>query len=103
LQTLGTKFAYLFATKKPGTVIPAVKAAWLYDYIGGPFVTNASFAEGGSPFTNKGAKPAQNGLLLGGELAFLNKANRTLIANYDLALKDPFAGNTYCGTARFDF
>ena len=103
LQTLGTKFAYPFVSKKAGTFIPAVKAAWLYDYIGDQFVTNASFAGGGTSFTTKGAKPAQNGLLLGGELAFLNKGNMTLTANYDVELKDQFVGNTYYGTARFDF
>jgi len=103
LQTLGTKFAYPFISEKAGTFIPAVKAAWVYDYIGDRFETTASFAGGGSSFNTKGAKPAKSGLLLGGELAFLNKGNMTLTGNYDMELKDEFIGNTYYGTARFDF
>ncbi|HNX68375.1 MAG TPA: autotransporter domain-containing protein [Candidatus Omnitrophota bacterium] len=103
LQALGTKFAYPFVSKKVGTFLPAVKAAWMYDYIGDQVETTASFAGGGNSFVSKGAKPAKSGLLLGGELAFLNKGNMTLTANYDMELKDEFISNTYYGTARFDF
>jgi len=103
LQSLGTKFAYPIVSEKMGTFIPAVKAAWLYDYIGDKFESTASFAGGGTSFTTNGAKPAQNSLLIGGELAYLNKDNMTLTANYDLELKDQFASHTYYATARFDF
>lgn len=103
LQTLGLKFAYPLVSKKAGTFIPAVKAAWLYDYFGDRFETTASFAGGGPSFNTQGAKPAKNGFLLGGELGFLNKGNMTLTANYDLELKDEFISNTYYATARFDF
>ena len=103
LQVLGTKFAYPFATKKAGTFIPAVKAAWLYDYIGDRFETTASFAGGGASFNTRGAKPAKSGILFGGELAFLNKGNVTLTGNWDLEVKDQFMSNTYYGTVRYDF
>ena len=42
-------------------------------------------------------------MLIGAEIAFLNKGNMTLTANYDLELKDQYISNTYYGTARFDF
>jgi autotransporter-associated beta strand protein len=103
LQTLGTKIAYPIQSKKLGEFIPAARAAWVYDYIGDQFQTTASFAGGGSSFTTQGAKPAKSGLLLGGELAFLNKGNVTMTANYDLELKDQFMSNTYYGTIRYDF
>ena len=103
LQTLGTKFAYPIVSKKAGTFIPSVKAAWMYDYLADQVETNATFAGGGSSFTSKGAKPAKSGLLLGAELGFLNKGNVTLTANYDLELKEAYTSNTYYLTARFDF
>ena len=103
LQTLGTKLAYPFISKKIGTFVPAVKAAWTFDYIADRFETTASFAGGGPSFETKGAKPAKNGLLLGGELAFLTKGNWTLTGNYDLELKDEYSAHTYYGTVRFDF
>ncbi|HNX68287.1 MAG TPA: autotransporter domain-containing protein [Candidatus Omnitrophota bacterium] len=103
LQALGTRFAYPIVSKKMGTFIPALKAAWMYDYIGDQFESTASFQGGGPAFNTQGAKPAKSGLLLGSELAFLNKGNMTLTANYDLELKDEYASNTYYATARFDF
>ncbi len=102
-QALGTKLAYPIVAKKMGTFIPSAKAAWLYDYIGDRFETNASFAGGGSSFTTKGAKPAKNGMLFGAELAFLNKGNVTVTGNWDITLKDQFMSNTYYGTVRYDF
>jgi autotransporter-associated beta strand protein len=102
-QSLGTKLAYPMVSKKMGTFIPSVKAAWLYDYIGDRFQTTATFAGGGPSFDTIGAKPARNGMLFGTELAFLNKGNMTLTGNWDLEVKDQFASNTYYGTARFDF
>ncbi len=102
-QGLGTKFAYPIAAKKVGTFIPSVKAAWLFDYIEDRFETRASFTGGGPSFATQGAKPARNGCLVGGELAFLNKGNMTLTGNYDLELKDEYISNTYYATARFDF
>lgn len=103
LQALGAKFAYPITSKKAGTFIPSIKAAWLFDYLADRFETTAKFGGGGAAFTTKGAEPARNGLLLGGELAFLNKGNMTLTGNYDLELKDEFWGQTYYGTVRFDF
>ncbi|MEI7750876.1 MAG: autotransporter domain-containing protein, partial [Candidatus Omnitrophota bacterium] len=102
-QTLGTKLAYPIVTKKAGTFIPSVKAAWLYDYIADRFETTASFAGGGPSFDTNGAKPAKNGMLFGTELAFLNKGNVTLTGNWDIELKDQYMSNTYYGTARYDF
>jgi outer membrane autotransporter protein len=102
-QAIGTKLAYPIVAKKVGTFIPSAKAAWLYDYIGDRFETNASFAGGGSSFTTKGAKPAKNGMLFGAELAFLNKGNVTVTGNWDITLKDQFMSNTYYGTVRYDF
>jgi len=102
-QALGMKFAYPIVSKKAGTFIPSARAAWIYDYMSDRFETTASFAGGGPSFDSKGAKPARNGCLVGGELAFLNKGNMTLTANYDLELRDEYASNTYYGTARFDF
>lgn len=102
-QGLGLKLAYPIAVKKAGTFIPSVKAAWLYDYIGDRFESTASFAGGGPSFTTKGAKPAKNGCLVGGELAFLNKGNVTVTGNYDLELKDEYQSHTYYGTVRYDF
>jgi autotransporter-associated beta strand protein len=102
-QSLGTKLAYPMVSKKMGTFIPSVKAAWLYDYIGDRFQTTATFAGGGPSFDTIGAKPAKNGMLFGGELAFLNKGNVTVTGNWDLELRDQFASNTYYGTVRYDF
>lgn len=103
-QALGARFAYPFIMKKRSwTLIPAVKCAWFYDYIGDRFETTASFAGGGPAFSTQGAKPARNGLLLGAEIAFLNKGNMTLTGNYDLELRDEYASSTYYATARFDF
>lgn len=102
-QSLGTKLAYPIVVEKTGTFVPSVKAAWLYDYIGDRFVTNASFQGGGTSFETKGAKPAKNGMLFGAELAFLNKGNVTLTGNWDILLKDQFMSNTYYGTVRYDF
>ncbi len=103
LQTLGTKLAYPLISKKIGTFIPAVKAAWMYDYIGDRFKTTASFAGGGSSFTTQGANPAKNGFLMGAELTFLNKGNMTVRGNWDIELKDQYMSNTYYGTVRYDF
>lgn len=102
-QGLGLKLAYPFIVKRAGTFVPSLKAAWLFDYITDRFQTEAAFAGGGPAFTTNGAKPARNGLLLGVEVAFLNKGNMTLTGNYDLQLKDEFISNTYYGTARLDF
>jgi outer membrane autotransporter protein len=103
VQSLGTKLAYPIVSEKAGTFIPSVKAAWLYDYIGDRFETNASFQGGGTSFETKGAKPAKNGMLFGAELAFLNKGNMTVTGNWDILLKDQFMSNTYYGTVRYDF
>ncbi len=102
-QGLGTKLAYPIVAKKVGTFIPSAKAAWLYDYIGDRFETTASFSGGGPSFKSLGAKPAKNGLLFGGELAFLSKGNMTVTGNWDLEVKDQFMSNTYYGTVRYDF
>ncbi|MBI4711565.1 MAG: autotransporter outer membrane beta-barrel domain-containing protein [Candidatus Omnitrophica bacterium] len=102
-QGLGTKFAYPIVAKNAGTFIPSIKGAWLYDYMGDRFETTASFAGGGPSFNTRGAKPAKSGLLLGAELAFLNKGNLTLTGNWDMELKDEFMSNTYYGTVRYDF
>ncbi len=102
-QGLGMKLAYPVVSKKMGTFIPSIKAAWLYDYIGDRFQTTASFAGGGLSFDTIGAKPAKNGMIFGAELAFLNKGNVTLTGNWDCEVKDQFLSNTYYGTARYDF
>ncbi|MFH1209054.1 MAG: autotransporter outer membrane beta-barrel domain-containing protein [Candidatus Omnitrophota bacterium] len=102
-QSLGMKLVYPMVSEKAGTFIPSVKAAWLYDYLGDRFETTASFAGGGGVFTTRGAKPAKNGMLFGGELAFLNKGNMTVTGNWDMELKDQFMSNTYYGSVRYDF
>ena len=102
-QALGTKFAYPLEAKDYGTFIPSAKAAWLLDYIGDRFETTANFAGGGPSFNSQGAKPAQNGMLFGAELAFLNKGNVTVTGNWDIELKDQYMSNTYYGTVRYDF
>ncbi len=102
-QGLGMKFAYPLVSKKHGTFVPAVKAAWLYDYLADKFESRSSFAGGGTSFTSSGAKPARNGALFGAELAYLNKGNMTLTANYDCTLRDHYRNHTYYLTARFDF
>jgi autotransporter-associated beta strand protein len=102
-QGLGTKLAYPVVARNMGTFIPSVKGAWLYDYIGDRFETNASFAGGGSSFQTRGARPAKSWMLFGAELAFLNKGNMTVTGNWDIELKDQFMSNTYYGTVRYDF
>jgi len=102
-QGLGAKFAYPIVAKNTGTFIPSIKGAWLYDYLGDRFETTSSFAGGGPSFNTRGAKPAKSGLLLGAELAFLNKGNLTLTGNWDMEFKDEFMSNTYYGTVRYDF
>lgn len=103
-QALGMRFAYPMVCNKTGiTFIPAVKAAWLYDYIGDRVETKSTFAGGGSSFTTKGAEPAQSGFLVGAELALVNVGNLTLTANWDMELRDEYLSNTYGGTARFEF
>ncbi len=102
-QGLGTKFAYPIECKKAGTFIPSVKAAWLFDYMNDRYESTATFGGGGPSFETKGAKPARNGCLIGGEIAFLNKGNMTVTGNYDLELKDEYQSHTYYGTVRFDF
>ena len=72
-QGLGTKLAYPLVAKKTGTFIPSVKSAWLFDYMNDRFESTSSFAGGGPSFDSNGAKPARNGVLVGSELAFLNK------------------------------
>ena len=103
LQTLGTKFGYPIVSKKLGTFIPSVKAAWTFDYIGDRFETTSSFSGGGPAFNTRGAKPARNGLLMGAELAFLTHGNWTMTGNWDWELKDEYSSHTYYGTVRFDF
>jgi outer membrane autotransporter protein len=103
LQTLGMKFAYPMVSKKMGTFVPSVKAGWTFDYIADRFESTSSFAGGGPSFETRGAKPARNGFLLGGELSFLTKGNWTFTGNWDLELKDQYASNTYYGTVRYDF
>jgi outer membrane autotransporter protein len=102
-QGLGTKIAYPIESEKAGTFVPSVKAAWVYDYIGDRFESRANFTGGGPSFQSKGAKPAQHGVLVGGEMAFLNKGNMTLTGNYDMELKEDYQSHTYYATARFDF
>jgi outer membrane autotransporter protein len=101
-QGLGLKFAYPIISEK-GTFIPAIKGAWLFDYLADTFETTASFAGGGPAFNTYGVKPARNGFLLGAEIAFLSKGNMTLTGNFDWLLRDQFASYTYYLTARFDF
>ncbi|MFZ5802455.1 MAG: autotransporter outer membrane beta-barrel domain-containing protein [Candidatus Omnitrophota bacterium] len=102
-QGLGMKFAYPFRSKKIGTLIPAVKGMWLYDYIGEKPESTSSFAGGGPSFKTSGAEPAQSAMVWGAEVAWLNKGNMTLTANYDWETKDEFSGHTYYLTARLDF
>jgi len=103
-QALGMRFAYPMTFDKSDLIlIPAVKAAWLYDYIGDRVETKSTFAGGGSSFTTKGAKPAQSGFLVGAELALVNIGNLTFTANWDMELRDEYLSNTYGGTARFEF
>ncbi len=101
-QTLGVRGQYPIETDI-GTVIPAVKAAWLYDYIGDRYETRASFAGGGQSFVSRGAKPAKSGVLIGAEAALLTKGNWTFTGNWDLEKRDKFLSNTYYATARLDF
>ncbi len=101
-QALGTKFAYPVVTPD-GTFIPSFKAAWLIDYIGAQCETNPPFPGGAPSFHTYGADPAKNGFLLGTELAYLNRKNMTLTANWDWELKEEYQSHTYYVTARFDF
>jgi outer membrane autotransporter protein len=101
-QGLGLKFAYPIISEK-GTFIPAIKGAWLFDYLADRFETTASFAGGGPAFSTYGVKPSRSGFLLGAEIAFLSKGNMTLTGNFDWLLRDQFSSYTYYLTARFDF
>ncbi len=101
-QTIGLKLQYPIATEI-GTVIPAVKGACLYDYVGDRYETRASFAGGGQSFVSQGAKPAKSGILSGLEVALLTKGNWTFTGNWDLEKRDKFLSNTYYATVRYDF
>ncbi|HOW58748.1 MAG TPA: autotransporter domain-containing protein [Candidatus Omnitrophota bacterium] len=106
-QGLGMKLAYPFlledVSPNIGTLIPALKVAWLYDYIGDKFETTSSFQGGGPSFKTNGPKPARSGILFGGEIAFLSKGNMTLTANWDWEIKEKYSSQNYYGTIRFDF
>jgi len=102
-QGLGLKLAYPLLSKKYGTFIPTVRGAWLYDYMGERYETTSSFTWGGPSFVTTGARPAQDGALLGASIIFLNRGNLTLTGNYDWELRDEFASHTYYGTVRADF
>lgn len=101
-QGLGLKLAYPLVFEKIGTFVPAVRGAWLHDYMADKFETTSSFAGGGTSFTSSGSKPAREGVVIGAELAFLNKGNMTLTGHYDCTLRDRYSNHTYYLTARFD-
>ena len=102
-QGWGMKFAYPFRTKKHGTYIPSLRAAWVFDYLTDKFSSTSSFAGGGTSFTTKGVAPARSALLLGFEMAFLNRGHFTLTGNYDLEIRDEYISNTYYVTLRYEF
>ncbi len=102
-QGLGMRCSYPVISKRFGTLIPTIKGAWLYDYMGDKVEATGSFTGGGDSFRVEGVTPAQHGFILGAELACLDKGNLSLTINYDWELKDRYQAHTYYGTVRFDF
>lgn len=102
-QGIGLKLAYPFLFEKAGTLVPSIRGAWLYDYIGDRYGATSTFAGGGPSFRTEGADPAQSAFLIGSELAFMNHGNMTLLGNFDWELRDAYSACTYYLTVRFDF
>lgn len=88
---------------KSGTWTPEIHAKWLYDFIGDPVQTNATFTGGGSSFTTNGADPAQHSLNLGAGITYYSKGNLTLSATYDMELKEDYTSHTGQGILRYNY
>ena len=101
-QGLGVEVAREFEFKKM-SLKPSIHAMWIYEYVGDKAQTTANFSGGGAAFNTTGAKPAQNSIAMGGEIVLATKSNVSLVANYDLELKDEFWSHTYTGTVRYSF
>ncbi len=86
-----------------GTYVPEIHGSWLYDFVGDPFTTAATFTGGGASFTTRGAAPAQSSFDVGAGLTFYSKGNISISAVYDCELKSKYTSHTGQATVRYNF
>lgn len=99
---LGLKLAYPM-TVDAGALTPSISGKWLYDFIGDAVQTSSTFTGGGAAFTTNGFDPAQHSFDIGAELKLVTHGDWTLVANYDLELKEDFTGHSGVLTGRYQF
>ena len=88
---------------KWGNFTPEVHAKWLYNFIGDDMAITSTYTGGGGSFTSNGAKPAKNGVNLGGKLSFDLKNDVSIIAECDTEMRDGFVGVYGSATLRYKF
>ncbi|MCX5681376.1 MAG: autotransporter outer membrane beta-barrel domain-containing protein, partial [Candidatus Omnitrophica bacterium] len=88
---------------KWGNFNPEIHVRWLYDFINDAMAVTSNFNGGGGSFASEGAKPAKNGVNLGGQLSFDLKNDISLIAGCDTEIKDEFFGVFGSATVRYKF
>lgn len=99
---LGAKVAYSIRTGV-GTVIPELRAAWLYDIVTDNQEVTSTYSGGGGSFTTDGADPARHGASIGASISLQSSSNITLSADYDAEIKDRYVSHNGMLTARYDF
>ncbi|MCX5714510.1 MAG: autotransporter outer membrane beta-barrel domain-containing protein, partial [Candidatus Omnitrophica bacterium] len=88
---------------KWGNFTPEVHAKWLYNFISDAMAVTSAYTCGGGSFATNGAKPAKNGVNLGGKLSFDLKNNISIIAECDTEMRDEFFGVYGAATLRYKF
>ena len=86
-----------------GLFVPELHAKWLYDIVNDPMSITSSFVGGGTSFTANGVTPQKNGINFGSKLSFDFKNDLSLIAEWDINMKEGFLGVYGSGTVRYKF
>jgi outer membrane autotransporter protein len=86
-----------------GSLTPEIHLGYKYEVIDDKIQTVSAFTGGGNTFTTTGFDPANNSLLAGLGLTFLNHNNLDVIAIYDFETKKDFTSHSALLKARWNF
>jgi outer membrane autotransporter protein len=86
-----------------GSLTPEIHFGYKYEAIDDKIQTVSAFTGGGNTFTTTGFDPANNSLLAGLGLTFLNHNNFDVLAIYDFETKKDFTSHSALLKARWNF
>ena len=86
-----------------GSLVPEIRAAYRYDFVGDAVESTAQFTGGGSSFSTEGAAPAQSTVNLGEAITYDTPNNWSYTANYDFEYKSDQVSNAGFVRAAYQF